>query len=130
MSNFTGTQPVPVPQPAFVLVEFVWCGGDVRRPCTALAPRLPRFLVFQLEGMCQNQRLLERQDHLFFPGLVGLGPGLVGLGPGILLPAWQDQPRPAWQDLPRAGAVRHGFTSGTHACLLGGSSFCQRHVWT
>ena len=46
--------------------RLVWGGGHVGRPCTALAPRLPLFLAFQLEGACVQQRLLERQELLVF----------------------------------------------------------------
>ena len=61
-TNIASAQPVPVPLPPVVLVGLVWAGGNVGRPCTALAPRLPLFLAFQLEGACVQQRLLERQE--------------------------------------------------------------------
>ena len=65
-SNIAGAQPVPVPLPPVVLVGFIWACRDIGRPCTALAPLLPLFYAFQLEGACVQQRFVERQELLVF----------------------------------------------------------------
>ena len=40
--------------------------GHVGSPFAALAPRLPLFLAFQLEGASVKQRILKRQELLVF----------------------------------------------------------------
>ena len=75
-TNITVTQPVPVPLPPLVLVGCVGGGGDISRPCAALAPRLPPFQVLQLEKTRVQQRLLERQEllALFATNIAGAQP--------------------------------------------------------
>ena len=45
-SNCAGAQPVPLPLPPVVLVGLFWGGGNVGRPCTALAPLPPTLSGF------------------------------------------------------------------------------------
>ena len=54
-------QPVPIPLPPLVLVDLVWGRGNVGRPRTALAPRLPLFLAFSLrDRACSSASLNGR----------------------------------------------------------------------
>lgn len=62
--NWARAQPVSIALPPLVLIGYFWMAGKCGRPCTALAPRVPFSLRFQLEDACEQQRLFKRQELL------------------------------------------------------------------
>ena len=61
-------------------------GGGVCRSCATLAPRLPVFLAFQLQGACVQQRLREQKEAEFASNEVtGTQPVSAPLPPGVLV---------------------------------------------
>ena len=90
LCDVAGAQPVPVPLPPLVLVDTMRVGGNIRRPCIALAPRMPRFLRFQFEGACVQQCFCEGQTLLLaLLNVAGAEPVPVPLPPLVLVdPFW------------------------------------------
>ena len=84
-SNVAGAQPVPAPLLPVVLVDLFWSRGNLSRPNIGLAPSLPLFCAFQVEGACIQQRLLERQKLVVFgSNCAGAQPGPVPM-PSVML---------------------------------------------